>query len=43
MFIVYVDDMGQVIIIVLIGFFAADTRLSMALRAGLIEEDIPAH
>ena len=29
--------MGQVIIIVLIGRFADDTRLSMALRAGMIE------
>ena len=40
LFIVHVDDMGQVIIIVLIGCFADDTRLSKALRAGLIEEDM---
>ena len=40
LFILHVDDMDQVVMLVLIGCFADDTRLSIALRAGLIEEDM---
>ena len=40
LFILHVDDMDQVVMLVLIGCFADDTRLSIALRAGLSEEDM---
>jgi len=40
LFILHVDDMSKVVMIVLIGCFADDTRLSIALRAGLIEVDM---
>ena len=38
LFILHVNDMDQVVLLVLIGCFADDTRLSQALRAGFTEE-----
>ena len=38
--ILHVNDMDQVVLLVLIGCFADDTRLSKALRAGFTEEDM---
>jgi len=40
LFIIHVNDMEDVILLVLILCFADDTRLSHAIRAGLIEEDM---
>ena len=40
LFILHVNDMDQVVLLVLIGCFADDTRLSKALRAGFTEEDM---